>query len=293
MPPTGGIYGREWRVASSNLTRALGRPIRDQVIPVRSGQASTLQALELVNGEILTRWLSRGARRMLGETPAETSSLYNRTVAGRGAKPAPFVVDVSGATRLWLIVQENGSNMPRALLPAWAQAELVGPAGAVPLSSLTPLDRSGFVPERDRSRWAARPARAFASRTRPWSSYDIAGKGFTSFRGVIGLENPPAEIGSTLDPQIRFFVFGAPPDMDRLIPPRPEVPLPAPPTVSSVSEAVDRVFRHALGRAPSAGERAVAEAALRDPSRGARPSAEGLADLLWAVTMKPEFQLVY
>ncbi len=132
LPPTAGVYGREWRVASSNLTRALGRPIRDQVIPVRSGQASTLQALELVNGEILTRWLSRGARRMLGETPAETLSLYNRTVAGRGAKPAPFVVDVSGATRLWLIVQENGSNMPRALLPAWAQAELVGPVGCRP-----------------------------------------------------------------------------------------------------------------------------------------------------------------
>ena len=40
-------------------------------------------------------------------------------------------------------------------------------------------------------------------------------------------------------------------------------------------------------------ERSVAEAALRDPSRGNRPSAEGLADLLWAVTMKPEFQLIY
>ena len=74
---------------------------------------------------------------------------------------------------------------------------------------------------------------------------------------------------------------------------RTTFPLPAPSAVASVSEAVDRVFHHALGRPPSAGERSVAEAALRDPSRGTRPSAEGLADLLWAVTMKPEFQLIY
>jgi hypothetical protein len=293
MPPTAGVYAREWRVASSNLTRALGRPIRDQVIPVRSGQASTLQALELVNGEILTRWLSRGARRMLGETPAETLSLYNRTVAGRGAKPAPFVVDVSGATRLWLVVQENGSNMPRALQPAWAQAELVGPSGAVPLSTLAPADGSGLRAGTGPIQVSGATGAGVRVQNPSVIAYDIGGKGFTTFRGVIGLENPPAEIGSTLDPQIRFFVFGAPPDMDRLIPPGPEVPMPAPPVVSSVSEAVDRVFHHALGRAPSAAERSVAEAALRDPARGARPSAQGLADLLWAVTMKPEFQLIY
>ena len=84
-PATAGVYGREWRAASSNLTRALGRPIRDQVISSRPTQASTLQALELVNGEMLTQWLSRGARRMLGELPPEPLSLYNRTVAGRNA----------------------------------------------------------------------------------------------------------------------------------------------------------------------------------------------------------------
>jgi hypothetical protein len=124
-------------------------------------------------------------------------------------------------------------------------------------------------------------------------AYDIAGKGFTVLRGIIGLENPVAEIGSTLDPQLRFFVFDAAPNMDRLIPPAPEPPLPPPPTVTSAAEAIDRVFHHALGRPPSAAERRAAEEALRDPARGERPSADGLADLLWAVTMKPEFQLIY
>ena len=51
--------------------------------------------------------------------------------------------------------------------------------------------------------------------------YDIAGKGFTRFRGVVGLENPQSEIGSTLNPQIRFFVFDAAPNMERLVPPAP------------------------------------------------------------------------
>ena len=32
---------------------------------------------------------------------------------------------------------------------------------------------------------------------------------------------------------------------------------------------------------------------LRDPKGSERPYAPGLADLLWAITMKPEFQLIY
>src|SRR5207249_401502 len=116
----------------------------DQVTSVRSTQATTPQALELVNGEILTRWLSRGARRMLGELPPEPASLYNRAVAGRTATSSAFDVDVSAATRLWLVVQENGSNVPEAIQPAWAQAEFVGPGGTTPLGAVAPLDAAGL-----------------------------------------------------------------------------------------------------------------------------------------------------
>jgi Protein of unknown function (DUF1549)/Protein of unknown function (DUF1553)/Planctomycete cytochrome C len=293
QPTSSGIYAREWRVASSNLTRALGRPIRDQINSTRPSQSTTLQALELTNGEILARWLSRGARRMLGELPPESPSLYNRAVAGRSAAPNPFEIDVSKARRLWLIVQENGSNIPEIIQPAWAQAELVGPDGITKLSSLTPIEGADL-------RAASGPilvpgANGDGVRVKNPSVlvYDISGRGFTQFRGIMGLENRQTDIGGTLNPATRFFVFDTAPDMERLIPPLPGTPLPSAPPITTIAGAVDRVFWQALGRAPTAAERRIAEGALRDPARGNRPSAEGLADLLWAVVMKPEFQLVF
>jgi hypothetical protein len=288
----GGTYAREWRTPSSALTRALGRPIRDQVHSTRAVDASTLQALELVNGEIYTRRLARGARRMLGELPPEPVSLYNRAVAGRAAASSPFDIDVSRAAKLWLVVQEAGSNSPELVLPAWAQAELVGPGGAVPLTSLTPVDASGLRAGTGPVAVPAGSGEGLRVKNPSVVVYDIAGRGFTRLRGVVGLENAKADIGSTLNPQVRFFVFDAAPDMERLIPPAPGAPLPSRSAVASASEAIDRVFWHLLGRAPSANERRLAESALHSPA-GSRPSASGLADLIWAVTMKPEFQFVY
>ena len=88
-------------------------------------------------------------------------------------------------------------------------------------------------------------------------------------------------------------MFDKPPNMEGLMPPAPDVPLPAPPAQTTIEGTIDRVFRHALGRAPSAAERRAAEQALRRSPEDPRPSAEGLADLLWAITMKPEFQFIY
>jgi hypothetical protein len=298
-PPTSGVYGREWRAASSTLTRALGRPIRDQVISTRAAQSTTPQALELVNGEMLTAWLSRGAQRLIGRLPDEPLSLYNKAVAGRNATSSRFDVDITGASRLWLVVHDFGSNAPERVEPLWSQVELVGPDGAVPLTKLTPVNRAGL-----------RVARAAAAGTTPVPPgplnddvrvknpsqlvYDVSARGFTRLRGTIAIDNPRSEIGSTLNPQVRFFVFDHAPNLERLIPTAPaSVPMPAAPVVTSRADAVDRVFRHALGRAPNAAERQLAVAAITDAAHPGRPSAGGLADLLWAVLMKPEFQLIY
>ena len=293
LPSTSGQYGREWQVASSNLTRALGRPIRDQVISSRTTQATTPQALELVNGELLTHRLWRGARRMLGELPPEPLSLYNRPVEGRAASPSAFDIDVSHSNKLWLVVQENGSNVPEALEPAWAQAELVSPSGITPLASLRPEDASGIRGGSGPIQVSGATATGVRVRNPSVLVYDIAGRGFTRFRGIIGIENRQSDIGSTLNPQLRFFVFDAAPNTERLIPPAPGTPLPPGPLLTTIAQAIDRLFWYALGRAPSADERRLADEALRDPVRGSRPSPQGLADLLWALTMKPEFQLIY
>ncbi len=142
IQPKPGEYTREWRMASSSLTRALGRPIRDQVYSVRDTQPTTLQALELVNGEPLTHWLNRGARKMLGVLPPEPASLYDRPLKNKGS--APFDIDISQAQKLWLLVADEGSYSPEKVEAIWAGAELVGPGKVTPLSSLKPLDASGL-----------------------------------------------------------------------------------------------------------------------------------------------------
>ena len=285
-PVSAGLYGREWRTASTKLTRVLGRPIRDQVHSVRAVEATTLQALELVNGEMLTRWLARGARRMLGEPAPEPRSLFNAAVAGRYAAARHFEIDVSRASKLWLLVTDTGSNAPERIEPAWVNAELVRADGtAVKLTSLRPGDGAGLRGTASADRVPVRNPSQLV--------YDIAGQGFTTFRGSVDVENPRTEIGSTLNPQLRFFVFDAQPNPDRLVPPASEPPIPARPVVTRAPELTTRVFWHALGRAPTAVERRNAEAAIADASRQGSASAEGLADLLWAVIMKPEFRLIY
>jgi hypothetical protein len=183
--------------------------------------------------------------------------------------------------------------VPEAILPAWAQAELIGPEGVTLLSSLTPIDASGLRSGDGPIRVPGTNGDGVRVKNPSVLVYDIAGKGFIELRGIMGLENSSGEIGSTLNPSTRFFVFDAAPDMERLIPPTPGTPLPPPLPVTTMAEAIDRVFWHALGRAATAAERKIAAAALRDPARPGRASATGLADLIWAVLMKPEFQLIY
>src|SRR6185436_11084451 len=59
-------------VAADPLAVALGRPNREQVITSRASAATTLQALELTNGQVLTTMLHQGAANLVGEAK-ETS----------------------------------------------------------------------------------------------------------------------------------------------------------------------------------------------------------------------------
>ena len=175
-----------------------------------------------------------------------------------------------GARRLWLVVQENGSNVPEVLEPAWAQAEFVGPSG----TDAARVTRTTRPRRTARGRGPVRVAGSngdgvAGARTRRVLVYDIAGRGFTRFRGVIGLENPQSEIGSTLNPQMRFFVFDAAPNMERLLPPAPGTPLPSPARAAHRRRCDrPRVSARARPRAVALQSGRAAEAALRDPSGG-------------------------
>jgi hypothetical protein len=67
------------------LLAALGRPNREQVVTSRLTVATTLQALELTNGETLADWLGRGASQLLSQRPASAEALvaelYRRTLS--------------------------------------------------------------------------------------------------------------------------------------------------------------------------------------------------------------------
>jgi hypothetical protein len=56
-------------IPADPLALALGRPNREQVITTRQSLATTLQALELTNGETLARLLQRGSERLVAAHP--------------------------------------------------------------------------------------------------------------------------------------------------------------------------------------------------------------------------------
>ncbi len=189
---------------------------------------------------------------MTGTLPPAPASLFDHPLSKPGA--FPFDIDVTGATRLYLIVQDTGSYSPEKVEAVWN------------------LDNS-----------------ALPVKTPSQLVYDISGKGLTRLRGFVNIEN--TEVTSDINPQIRFLIFKDQPDPERLTPVASEAPLPALPVLHTPSEAVDRVFRYALGRPPSPAERHASLEAITGPAGTISP--EGLADLLWAVLVKPEFQLIY
>jgi hypothetical protein len=71
------------------LTRALGRPNREQVITRRDTLATTLQAIELTNGDTLDSVLKRGAKNWAARKTKSTDELLDALyLKALGRKPA-------------------------------------------------------------------------------------------------------------------------------------------------------------------------------------------------------------
>jgi cytochrome c553 len=82
------------------LMRSLGRPNREQVVTVRPDQLSTLQALDLANGQILAGELSRGAAKILKADPKATADQIIEHVFVRALCRKPTADELAAARDL-------------------------------------------------------------------------------------------------------------------------------------------------------------------------------------------------
>ncbi|RPI83026.1 MAG: DUF1553 domain-containing protein, partial [Planctomycetaceae bacterium] len=64
-------------VKSDPLMRALGRPNRDQIVTTRPAQFTTLEALELANGDVLKSYVEAGAQRLAARFAGQPDELID------------------------------------------------------------------------------------------------------------------------------------------------------------------------------------------------------------------------
>ena len=84
-------YVRASLVNADLLMRSLGRPNREQVVTTRANQLTTLEALDLSNGQILADTLARGAANLLKENPKASAEERIERIFTRALcrKPTP------------------------------------------------------------------------------------------------------------------------------------------------------------------------------------------------------------
>jgi hypothetical protein len=82
------------------LMRSLGRPNREQVVTVRPEQLTTLRALDLANGQILTTTLERGATNILKANPNASADELAEWVFVRALSRKPTTAERAAARSL-------------------------------------------------------------------------------------------------------------------------------------------------------------------------------------------------
>lgn len=252
---------RDWQLKSSYLTRALGRPIRDQVYTTRNEEATTFQGLELANGSTLAALIHRGVMRLMGELPPAPESLFDSLNMRQGE--ALLDVPVKGLRQIWLLTEDAGTYDPDKALVGWQDLSLESPKGTTSLAA-------GKLPAKIGSRLV----------------FDVE-PGSERLKGKVWIANESK--ASDINASVRFFVFGAEPDRNQLLKLAGDRPVPAPGRLGNVEQTVARLFLQVLSRDPSAAE--LAQARKLFPS--GQLVREGVEDLLWSLLMHPEFQFLW
>ena len=275
----GASYAREWMLKATPLSRAMGRPIRDQVFTTRQDDPTTLQALELVNGEALAAMLRRGAQRMAGELPRAPASLYDSRVLRKNSKIVD--VDISRAKSLWLILEDAGSYNPERTVAGWLNMEVEGPAGKKLLGDLATVSKFGA---RDLLVAGQVERQALLGQFLKPIVFPIVGLGFTRLRGRVAVDDlgSASDVGSA----VRFFIFAEQPDWRQMVAVTGEPPIPLPKSAGSADDLIDRLFWQTLARAPEDSEKQLAQKIL------ASGRVSGVEDLIWSLLLHPEMQFL-
>lgn len=271
-------YAREWELKSTPMTRAMGRPIRDQVFTTREDAATTLQALELVNGDTLAIVLKRGALRMLGELPDAPQNLFDSRRVGKGTKPLD--IDITGAKQLWLLIDDAGCYDPTRTVAGWIDLKANGKSIA-DLATLSKPSIGTLTTEK------AKHDRSIVAPVGSLLMYPIEGLGLTRLTGAVGVDD--ASLTSEINPNVRFFVFTEKPDLERVLRVSGDPPAALPKPTRDPRILIDQLFWEALSRRPNPREAATAMKLL---AKDGKVSQGGLEDLIWSLIMHPEFQYV-
>ncbi len=271
-------YAREWELKSTPLTRAMGRPIRDQVFTRREDAATTLQALELVNGDTLAIVLKRGALRLLGELPDAPQNLFDSRHMNKGSKPLD--IDITGAKQLWLLIDDAGCYDPSRTVAGWIDLKVDGK----PVADLATLSKPSI------RTLTTEKVKHEGSLVTPVGSlilYPIEGLGLKRLTGAVGIDDDART--SEINPNVRFFVFTEKPDLERLLKVSGDPPTTLPKPSRDAKVLIDQLFWEALSRKANPREAAVATKLV---VKDGKVTQGGLEDLIWSLIMHPEFQYV-
>ena len=280
-----GTFARDWRLKSTPLTRALGRPIRDQVFTTRSEEATTLQSLELVNGEDFSGILRRGALNLLNQRTVPPSNLFDSGIITN--KKGIVDIDISESSQLRLITIDSGSYNRNLVTTGWVNAVLIGPDGQKRLQDLT---TESSVTRGKIHLEGQEFSDALIGSSSSELIFDLAGRHYTRLQAIVGVDDSSQR--DDVSPRVRFFIFSQKPDPDRLVKVSGDLPVPFKPEKFTADSLTRYLYLYALSREPNEKERQLARDFLLTPAGGKKISVDGLEDLLWAILMTPEFQFI-
>jgi hypothetical protein len=82
-------------LVSTPLMRTLGRPNREQVVTTRPAEVTTLEAIELSNGQSLTELLEAGSKKLLANYPEDSPEAMCRRIFKAGLAREPNKEEMS------------------------------------------------------------------------------------------------------------------------------------------------------------------------------------------------------